>query len=141
MVTVGRIVGIDYGKARIGVAMTDPMRIICSPHATVPSAPSMKGKAAEVVKSLPDLSEIDLFVVGLPLHMKGNESPMSEEARKFAAALETETGKEVVLFDERLTSKGAESILRSGGLNRKERAKNSDKLSACLLLETYTNTL
>ncbi len=138
---MGRVVGIDYGKARIGIAITDPMRIICSPHATADSAPSMKGKVEEVVKALPDLAEIDLFVVGLPLHLKGQESQMSEEVRKFAAVLESETGKEVALFDERLTSMGAESLLRSGGLNRKQRAKNSDKLSACLLLETYIKTI
>lgn len=134
---MGRVVGIDYGRARIGVAITDPMRIICSPHATVPSAPSLKGKVAEIVKSLPALDEVDLFVVGLPLHLKGHESEMSEEVRKFSAVLEEETGKKVELFDERLTSAGAEAMLRSGGLNRKKRAEKSDKLSASLLLETY----
>jgi putative Holliday junction resolvase len=84
--------------------------------------------------------EVEKFVIGLPLHMSGKESNMSEEVRAFGDLLEEMSQKEVVYFDERLTSSLVESMLKEGGLSRKERARHTDQLSATVLLRCYLDS-
>ncbi len=115
----GRIGGIDYGTVRIGIAITDPARTLASPltqyNVSDPAA------NARYFKRLVAEEAIALFVVGLPIHLSGEESQKSYEARQFAAWLHESTGVAVELFDERFTTAAAEEFLLAGELTSKQR--------------------
>ena len=130
-----RLVGIDYGRARIGVAKSDPMGIIASPLPTIKAGKNHKESIQKILSSIED--PIEVFVVGLPLHLSGRESEMSKEAREFAQLLEEISGKKVHLVDERLTSTLVEKEMGRAGVNRKKRAQNVDALSAVVILQNY----
>ena len=89
------------------------------------------------MKTLEDRGEIELFVIGLPLHLDGKESTMSAAAREFAAAIEEKTGISCEMIDERMTSRAAEAILMEQSMSRKKRAQAVDVVSASLILQTY----
>jgi putative Holliday junction resolvase len=131
-----RIVGIDFGLKRIGVAISNPLNM-AMPLGKIERQKDNKKTLLFLNKLLKDYKDISKFVIGLPLHLSGHESDMSHEARKFATFLETETKIPVVFVDERLTSKNAENILRECDMTRKNRKDHVDTLSATLILETY----
>lgn len=129
-----RIVAIDYGMRWIGLAVTDPMGIFALPLTRIERSKDPKKDVAKICSLVTDIQS---FVVGLPIHMSGKESDMSKIVREFAKVLEEVTGKPVALFDERLTSRQAENLLRERDMNRKKRAEVSDILSALLILQSY----
>ena len=124
-----RIVGIDFGLKRIGVAVSDPFGSFALP---VGCATSL-----ETLLLMVKHYDIQLFVVGLPFHLSGHESPMSLEARKFADLLQQKTSLPIEFIDERMSSKTAETILSEGELSRKKRKDRVDSLAATLILQTY----
>lgn len=136
----GRIIAIDYGQARIGTAVTDPMQIIAKSHTTLKSCKDPKKNAEMVLKELTDLSVVTV-VVGLPLHMDGKESDMSKQVVKFIEHLKTLTEIPIKIIDERLTSVQADRILREAEMSRKKRAQKVDNLSATLILQTYLDSV
>ena len=131
---MGRIVGLDFGKARIGVAISDEMQIIARALGTVPNTPQFVHNLRLL---LTKEGEIDKIVVGLPLTLKGQDSEMTLLARSFASNLTTDFSLSIELWDERLTSTMIEKSLQEAGLNRKKRAEKSDALSAVLILQSY----
>ncbi len=128
--------GIDYGKKRIGIAVTDHLKCIASPHTLIEAKPSLEQKVAQIM-ALPIFKEVEKIVLGLPLHMDGKESEMSAEVRLFGQKLAEASGKSVDFLDERLSSKGVDMLLRDQNLRRKERTAKLDTGAACLLLQTY----
>ncbi|MDX8431628.1 MAG: Holliday junction resolvase RuvX [Candidatus Algichlamydia australiensis] len=130
-----RYIGIDYGRARIGIAKSDPMGILASPLPTIKAEKEHKDSIQKILSSLED--PFEAFVVGLPLHLSGNESEMSKEVRLFAKLLEEVSGKRVHLIDERLTSTLVEKEMGRAGINRKKRAQNVDALSAVVILQSW----
>ena len=128
----GRILAIDYGRARHGLAMSDPNRIVASPFATIPA----KGGPKAIFKAVED-KEIGLIVVGLPLLLNGEKGEMALEVEVFVGKLKAETDIPIQLWDERLTSAQAERHLRTSGLNRKKRAKASDEAAAIIILQRF----
>lgn len=133
---MGRIYAIDYGRARIGLAHSDKSQLIASPAATVRAGKTLEASITALLAEV-KLDECDCFVIGLPLHMSGEESEMSQEVRKFAALLEEKTEKKVHFIDERMSSLEVERTMREHSINRKNRAKVKDTLSATLLLQSY----
>ncbi len=131
----GRVVAIDYGRARIGVAISDPMGIIASPLATVPGKLGPKG----VLESFSD-KQVRQIVVGLPLLLSGKKGEMALEVDQFVEKLEALTDIPVLVWDERLTSIQAERHLKESGMNRKQRAKVSDEAAAMTILQSYLAT-
>ena len=131
----GRIAGIDYGTVRMGIAITDPARSLASPleQYNVGDEPTNKRYFQKLAKE----EAIKLFVVGLPIHLSGDESQKSYEARQFAKWLGEVTGVPVELFDERFTSAEAEQALLSGELTSKQRKKRRDMLAAQFMLSAY----
>jgi putative Holliday junction resolvase len=131
----GRIAGIDYGTVRIGVAVSDPGRAMASPLETHDRG----GEAADAdyFRKLVDREDVHLFVVGLPIHLSGEESQKSHEARRFGQWLGEVTGIEVEYFDERFSSRQADAFLHEGGLTRKRRKKRRDMLAAQVMLAAY----
>jgi putative Holliday junction resolvase len=131
----GRIAGIDYGTVRIGIALSDPERSIASPFENYTRRNTELD--AQRFKQLAKEEAVTLFVVGLPIHLNGRESPKSTEARQFGKWLTEVTGVPVVFFDERFTSTEAENLLLGADLTKKRRKKRLDMLAAQIMLTAY----
>ncbi len=130
-----RIAAIDYGTRRIGIAISDPRGLIASPLAM-----RQRGQPEADAKFFQELAQregIGRFVVGLPIHLSGDESQKSREARQFGTWLNQQTGIEVVFFDERFTTREANELLAAGSLSRKQRGERRDMLAAQVLLNAY----
>ena len=132
-----RIVGIDFGLKRIGVAISNSLLSFAMPIGKVERVRDNHKTLQNLLHLLKEYNDIEKFVIGLPLHLSGHESEMSTEVRKFAAFLEAETKISVEFIDERLTSKSAETLLRECEMSRKNRQNHVDTLSATLILQTY----
>ncbi|GAB6164725.1 Holliday junction resolvase RuvX [Thermostilla marina] len=133
--TPGRAAGIDYGEVRIGIALSDPERIIASPFETYTRRNEVKD--AEYFRRLVETHGITLFVVGLPIHCDGQESQRSQATRRFAKWLEETTGVPVTFFDERFTTRYARILLSDAAVPRRKRKARIDKLAAQILLHAF----
>ncbi len=133
----GRILAMDYGRARIGLALSDERRIIASPLPFLLTRKNLEDTAVYIAEELAKHLPLSTIVMGLPLHLSGKESPMSEEVRTFASRLETLSKIPIVLWDERLSTAQVEKELKNALLSRKKRAPLIDSLTATLLLQTY----
>ncbi|MBO7708755.1 MAG: Holliday junction resolvase RuvX [Thermoguttaceae bacterium] len=131
----GKLAGIDFGSVRIGVAISDPDRIIASPYEIY----TRKNERldAEYFKRLVREERIVRFVVGLPLHLDGRLSEKAREALAFGARLSELTGLPVDYMDERFTSVEAGYYLREAKMTMKQRKKRTDKIAAQILLANY----
>ena len=131
----GRIAAVDYGRVRIGIAMADLETAIAIPFETY----SRRDDAADQAwfQRLVDEQRLVRFVVGLPVHCDGRESPMSAEAREFGTWLAAATGVRVVYFDERFTSIEADSVFDQVRLTNKKRRQRRDSVAAQILLTAY----
>lgn len=136
-----RILGIDYGERRIGLALSDPTGIIASP---LPTLVRRKGKRPPVapVARLVEENEVAEIVVGLPLTLEGEESDWTREVRAFGDALGERTGLPIAYQDERMTSVQAERAVRSLGLSRRQREEKErvDAAAAVLILQAYLDS-
>lgn len=133
-----RIMGIDYGDARTGVAISDLLCSIVGSTCVVPSRNTDKA-VADIVRMAKE-NEVGTIVVGLPRNMNGTEGPRAELCREFAARLERETGLDVVLWDERRTTVEAHNILSQHNYHGKKRKDTVDAVAASLILEGYLNS-
>ncbi len=131
----GRLAAVDFGTVRIGVAITDPDRILASPLCNY-TRQSLPADAA-FFTDLATEERVAGWVVGLPLHASGDESAKSHEARTFGSWLATTTGLPVCFFDERFTSKEATRVLGAAGATRKKKKKHTDTIAAQILLRDF----
>jgi putative Holliday junction resolvase len=133
-----RILGIDYGRARIGLAVSDEGKILSRPLCVVEN-----GKAVfeKLKTTIAPLLPIESIVMGLPLHLNGKESPMSAEVRQFAEKMKEALLLPIIFWDERLTSALADRTLKEAGLKRKKRAELEDKVAASLMLQSYLDSI
>jgi putative Holliday junction resolvase len=129
------LLGVDYGSVRVGLAITDELRMIASPLATYQRRD--EALDAEFFRQIVEREEVGGLVVGLPVHMSGDEGEKAAEARKFGAWLAAVTGLPVVYWDERFTTKEAEAHLRSAGLSPQRRKARRDRVAAQIILQTY----
>lgn len=130
-----RIIGIDYGRRRIGVACSDPLRLTAQPLATI-TLKSPSGAVPEVCKLLADY-EVELVVVGLPMTISGERGgAMAEEVMRFAEGLRRR-GYQVHLEDERYSTLEAAQRLRSVGKRAKQARAKVDVLAAQIILQDY----
>jgi putative holliday junction resolvase len=132
---MGRILAVDYGKKRTGLAVTDPLQIIASPLTTVDSQ-----LAFEWILNYSKSESIDKIVVGLPLSMDGTKTDATDAAHHFIRRLRNALpGLSVEAVDEQYTSKMAEQALREMGLKKKQREnkENVDQLAAVFILRRY----
>lgn len=133
--TSGRIAAIDYGTQRLGIAVTDPQQTLASPYANYTRRDSAQD--ARYLQQLVQQEQIVRFVVGLPVHLDGRESRLSQEARRFGDWLTAQTQRPVDYFDERFSSVEAEQQLRDAGMNSRQRQQRRDMLAAQILLTAY----
>lgn len=130
-----RLLGVDYGKVRVGLAVSDPERRIASPLTTCERKDN--DRDARYFQDLVRDEEIALLVVGLPMHTDGREGMLAEEARKYGEWLHEITGLPVTFWDERFTSHEAEEHLRTAGLTRAKRKERRDRLAAQIILQGF----
>jgi len=131
----GRIAGIDFGTVRIGIAVTDARQSLASPYENY--ARRSQSADAEHFRRFAAEEQISRFVVGLPVHLSGDESPKSREARAFGQWLGKVTGLPVDYFDERYTTSEANQYLAGAELTKKQRQARRDKLAAQIMLSAY----
>ena len=134
-----RIIGLDYGEARIGVAVSDVMGMIANPMPTISEKDREKQLAAvmEVIKSC----GAEKIVVGLPMRMDGTFGHRADYTKEFAKELSERSGLPYVMWDERLSSAEAHRTLEEGGVSGKKRKTKVDKIAAVLILQTYLDSL
>lgn len=133
-----RIMGIDYGDARTGVAMSDLLCTLVGSTAVVPSRNTEKA-IADIVRMARD-NQVGTIVVGLPRNMDGSEGPRAELCRQFAQQLGEATGLEIVMWDERRTTVEAHNILSQHNYHGQKRKNTVDAVAASLILEGYLNS-
>lgn len=131
----GRILALDLGKKRIGLALSDPLGITAQGLPTLQRT-TIRADVAEIDR-LASEHEVGLILMGYPLHMDGREGRQTEYTREFADYLTSRTGREVRFWDERMTSVEAGRVLKESGISIAKRAKAVDKLSAQILLASY----
>ncbi len=131
----GRLLGVDHGKVRVGLAVSDAGRIIASPLQTYTRRrPDLD---AEFFKALVKKEAIVGLVVGLPLHLSGREGEQAQLARTFGRWLSEQTGLPCVFWDERFSTREAESALWDAGLTHKKRKARRDRVAAQMFLQHY----
>ncbi|MBI3822839.1 MAG: Holliday junction resolvase RuvX [Planctomycetes bacterium] len=130
-----RILGIDPGSVRLGLAISDVERRLASPLTTYTRRDPVQD--ALFFKKLIELEEIGLIVVGLPIHEDGSEGAQAKAARVYGAWLHEATGLPCVFYDERFTSFEADAALADIGLTKKKRKARRDRVAAQILLQTY----
>lgn len=135
---MGRILALDYGKKRIGVALSDPTRTIASPHATFARREGKRPPWPELRKIV-DAQEVEEFVVGLPLSLEGEEGEWAAEVRAFGAEVSRRFERPVHWVDERLSSVMATRAVRGMGLKRsaREEKERIDAAAAAIILQAY----
>ena len=134
-----RILSLDIGKRRIGVAVSDPLGLVARPVQTLQSV-SLNADVAKVIEIAREL-EAEKIVVGDPLHMSGDAGTMSNRAHKFGEALHEASGLPVEYCDERLTSVEAQRILQESGVPPRKARGQIDAVAAAVILQSYLNTL
>ncbi|MFI3321395.1 MAG: Holliday junction resolvase RuvX [Rikenellaceae bacterium] len=136
---MGRILAIDYGKKRTGIAVTDPLQIIATGLTTVET-----NKLKSFLKEYSSQNELEKFVIGLPRQMSGEYSESYKYIKPFSIWLQKEfPDKEVIFVDERFTSKLAMQAIIAGGVKKSARRDKAlvDKVSATIILQTYLENL
>lgn len=135
---MNKIMGIDYGDARTGVAISDLLCTIVGSTTVIPSRNTDKA-IADIVR-LAKENMVGEIVVGLPRNMDGSEGPRAELCRAFAGKLAQATGLKIIMWDERRTTVEAHNILSQHNYHGKKRKDTVDAVAASLILEGYLNS-
>ena len=147
--TLGRVMAFDPGSKRIGVAVSDPLRIVASPLTVIDASDPWE----EIEILLDEYAPTDVVtvtgaatlttdvVVGLPVSLSGEEGPAAERARAFGKELERRCGRSINWVDERFTTRKAEEALIEGGVRRRDRKDTVDKVAAAVILQHYLSSL
>ena len=134
----GRILAIDFGERRLGLALSDPLGLTAQ---GLPTAERRnKREDLNFLHALARRHKVSLIVVGNPLNMDGSAGPQSAKARAFAAEVARRVGVAVELWDERLTSVEAQAILDGAGVQKPKRRGRVDQLAATILLQSFLDT-
>lgn len=134
----GRLLGLDYGSVRIGVAMCDPDRILASPYDTY----TRQNAEADALyfQKLVKAEQIVGLVIGLPISLNDTEGPKAKETREFAAWLTSVVPLPVEFVDERFTTSAAEQSLIAAGVKRDQRKGKRDRIAAVFILQSYLDS-
>ena len=127
------ILGIDFGRARIGLAISDELQLLAHPLQTIPANKDSAAKIAEIVRE----RKVDKVVIGIPRHMSGDIGKAANEALEFAAKLRAILPCEVQTWDERLTTVAANRALREAGKKTRHTRSVVDQVAAQMILQGY----
>lgn len=130
--TTGRVLALDHGSVRIGVAVSDPLRIVATPLEVIPVA-EFTARLAELIAEYRPTE----IVVGLPISLSGREGRAADAARKFGQEVAGASGLPVHFVDERFTTASAEAALLEGGVKRRSRRQKVDRVAAAVILRQF----
>lgn len=136
---MGKILGIDYGDARVGLAITDALKITAQPMDTL----EIHGDSDILINKIEQILEttkLEAVVIGYPKHLNGDVSETAKKVDKVIEKLEA-LGLKVVKWDERLTTVMAHKTMKTLGIKQKEKKVHADRLAAMYILEDYINSL
>ena len=134
-----RVLAIDHGTVRMGIAMSDELKIIAQPLEFIPAEPF-----SEFLKRLSELLrnyKVELILLGMPRNMDGSYGEASLKVREFEAVLKNSITLPVKTWDERLTSVQANRALSQGGVKKQKKRQNVDAMAAAILLQSYLDSL
>ena len=130
-----RILALDHGTKRIGVAVSDETKTIALPLEYIPAEPF--ADFLERLKLLLREKEVDLILIGQPRNMDGSYGPAAQKVETFVAVLKGATTVPIKMWDERLTSTMANRVMIQANVRRNKRKENVDKMAAAILLQSY----
>ena len=130
---MGRVLGIDHGDVRMGIALSDPTEFLASPLCVLDST----NAGLDQITALIAEHKVEKIVVGLPRNMDGSYGSATEKVRKFIEKLKSRTAVPVFEWDERLSTVSAHNALREAGLDGKRRKGMVDKVAAQIILQNY----
>ena len=136
-----RVLGLDLGSVTLGVAISDALGIIANPIGTYKIITNDLHDALNCVKLLVSEHHVDKIVLGLPKNMNGSIGQQAEYTLEFKKILEAELNLEVIMVDERLTSRMANQVMIKADISRKKRKSNVDKLAATIILQAYLDSI
>ncbi|MDI9460571.1 MAG: Holliday junction resolvase RuvX [Saccharofermentanales bacterium] len=135
--TMGRIMGIDYGSRRVGIALSDPLGILASGLETIQRRGEDDSSVIRRIAELCTAHEVKRIILGLPRRTDGKSGEAERSARDFAAGLAEATGLEVIFADERYTTVLAGRIMREAGIKRDKRRALVDQIAAEIILQDW----
>ena len=134
-----RILALDHGTRRIGVALSDELKLIASPLEYIPAEPF-----ADFLKRLKEIitaKEVELVLIGMPRNMDGSYGPAALKVQEFVAVLKEALTIPIKTLDERLTTVQAQRFLIQGNVRRDQRKEKVDKTAAAILLQSYLDSI
>lgn len=131
----GRVLGVDIGSARVGIAVSDPERVTAQPLEVLENR-GTDATAAAVAQRARELDVVEI-VVGLPLRLDGTRGPEVSKAESFAASIEKASGLPVRRWDERLSTRQAQRVMQAGGADQRRQRGVIDKVAAAIVLQAY----
>jgi len=134
-----RVLALDHGTKRIGVAVSDELRVIATPLEFIPAEP-FAGFLARL-KELVQEKEVELILVGLPRNMDGSYGPAALKVQEFVTVLKETISQPIKMWDERLTSAQANRFLIAANVRRSQRRQKVDQTAAAILLQSYLDSL
>ena len=134
-----RILALDHGTKRIGIAISDELKTIAMPLEFIPAAPfaSLTNRLNQLIRD----KEVERILVGMPRNMDGSYGPAALKVQKFVLMLKEAIATPIQIWDERLTSVQANRFLIEGNVRRAERKEKVDKMAAAILLQSYLDSL
>jgi putative holliday junction resolvase len=134
-----RILAIDHGSKRMGIAVSDELKVIAQPLEFIPAEPF--GALVERLKQIVRDKDVELILVGMPRNMDGSYGPAAVKVQEFVTALKDNIAVPIRFWDERLTSAMANRLLIQGNVRREQRKEKVDKMAAAILLQSYLDGL
>ena len=136
-----RIMGIDYGDSRIGIAVSDPFGWTAQGLDTIKKGAAGDGEAMKKICLLVKQYDVEKIVVGFPKNMNGTLGPRADKTQEFMDRLAEKTRKEVVKWDERLTTVAAGKAMREMGIKASKNKENLDRIAAVYILQGYLDSV
>jgi putative Holliday junction resolvase len=132
---MGRLLAIDWGDRRIGIAASDELRMLATPSGVITRRAGKRPPVAELLRMMDEIGEVDAVVMGMPLDGDGNETPRCAEVRTVAAAITTRSGRPVSFVDERYSTARTHRALHEAGGKVGDHRHDIDAMTAAMLLQ------
>ncbi len=136
---MGRLVGVDWGERRIGLAASDELRMIATPAGVITRRAGKRPPVAEMLRRMEEIGDVDAVVMGMPLDGDGNETPRCAEVREVALAITARSGRRVSFVDERYSTARTHRALHEAGGKVGDHRHDIDAMTAALLLQGVLN--
>ena len=136
---MGRLVGVDWGERRIGLAASDELRMIATPAGVITRRAGKRPPVAEILRRMEEIGDVDAVVMGMPLDGDGNETPRCAEVREVALAITARSGRRVSFVDERYSTARTHRALHEAGGKVGDHRHDMDAMTAALLLQGVLN--